>query len=100
MYLPANRARQQLQLLRQVGFRIGVTHIKTHSRTYKVATDAAAAPVSTADIRATPVSHPPHPISQESGVAAVEETALQKQKLVEEFQYLLEKSQSLFSGLR
>lgn len=63
----------------------------------KVATDTAA--VSTADVRATPISHAPPPISQEPSVT-VEETTLQKQKLVEEFQYLLEKSQSLFSGLR
>ncbi|KAG2218203.1 hypothetical protein INT45_008672 [Circinella minor] len=33
-------------------------------------------------------------------VTAADESALQNQKLVEEFQYLLEKSQSLFSGLR
>lgn len=35
-----------------------------------------------------------------AAAAAADETALQNQKLVEEFQYLLEKSQSLFSGLR
>lgn len=35
-----------------------------------------------------------------AAAAAADETALQNQKLVEEFQYLLEKSQSLFTGLR
>lgn len=35
-----------------------------------------------------------------AAAAATDERALQNQKLVEEFQYLLEKSQSLFSGLR
>ncbi|KAI8142493.1 hypothetical protein BJV82DRAFT_144101 [Fennellomyces sp. T-0311] len=35
-----------------------------------------------------------------AAAAAADESALQNQKLVEEFQYLLEKSQSLFSGLR
>ncbi|KAI9498495.1 hypothetical protein BDB00DRAFT_800530 [Zychaea mexicana] len=35
-----------------------------------------------------------------TAAAAADESALQNQKLVEEFQYLLEKSQSLFSGLR
>ncbi|KAI7881588.1 hypothetical protein K492DRAFT_236609 [Lichtheimia hyalospora FSU 10163] len=76
----------------------GKPSASTTTTASSVANDAAAA-VSTADVRATPISHTPHPITQDSSVA-VEETALQKQKLVEEFQYLLEKSQSLFSGLR
>jgi hypothetical protein len=41
----------------------------------------------------------PSPIST-SSVMQTDETTLKNQKLVEEFQYLLEKSQSLFAGLR
>lgn len=40
------------------------------------------------------------PIATSSAVTESDETALKNQKLVEEFQYLLEKSQSLFAGLR
>ncbi|ORY97869.1 hypothetical protein BCR43DRAFT_523976 [Syncephalastrum racemosum] len=39
-------------------------------------------------------------VAAAAAAAATDERALQNQKLVEEFQYLLEKSQSLFSGLR
>jgi hypothetical protein len=46
-----------------------------------------------------PKSTLPPPIST-SSVMQTDETTLKNQKLVEEFQYLLEKSQSLFAGLR
>lgn len=46
-----------------------------------------------------PKSTQPPPIST-SSVMQTDETTLKNQKLVEEFQYLLEKSQSLFAGLR
>ncbi|KAG2178373.1 hypothetical protein INT44_001525 [Umbelopsis vinacea] len=46
-----------------------------------------------------PKSTQPPPIST-SAVMQTDETTLKNQKLVEEFQYLLEKSQSLFAGLR
>jgi hypothetical protein len=39
------------------------------------------------------------PISTSADMES-DETAMKNQKLVEEFQYLLEKSQSLFAGLR
>ncbi|KAJ2957468.1 hypothetical protein NQZ79_g6827 [Umbelopsis isabellina] len=40
------------------------------------------------------------PIATSAAVTESDETAMKNQKLVEEFQYLLEKSQSLFAGLR
>ncbi|GAB5590008.1 hypothetical protein Unana1_04908 [Umbelopsis nana] len=48
---------------------------------------------------AAPKSTLPPPIST-STVIQSDENAIKNQKLVEEFQYLLEKSQSLFAGLR
>lgn len=48
---------------------------------------------------ASPKSTLPPPIST-STVIQSDDNAIKNQKLVEEFQYLLEKSQSLFAGLR
>ncbi|KAM3588973.1 hypothetical protein VKS41_001404 [Umbelopsis sp. WA50703] len=42
----------------------------------------------------------PAPISTSAVITESDEAAMKNQKLVEEFQYLLEKSQSLFAGLR
>ncbi|KAI9014455.1 protein SCAI [Phycomyces nitens] len=58
-------------------------------------------PPSTTTTSATPAA-PAAPAAPSTATAAVvaDEDAIRQQKLVEEFQYLLEKSQSLFSGLR
>ncbi|KAI9262403.1 hypothetical protein BDA99DRAFT_74497 [Phascolomyces articulosus] len=82
------------------------TYITTSGQpqTATTSTTAATTTVPTANMTTTSSEQQPPTVTTATtaaaAAAAADESALQNQKLVEEFQYLLEKSQSLFSGLR